>query len=431
MLSENDPLSILTLVIFASSRQENNEHAGKLHDDSKQHKKEVPRRKLTETDDDRFSPTTGQIASDQVVSGTASSITSRGSDQVDGGSEHSFLTTCIAPYRTYVPSNKNFFREPYGDIKVLFNGGDGSFYKQTNGTYPGYDPDLEFMFHFDLKGLRDHCKDCRIHINEGISCESPLIRFWNRSVEGAYNPWRPEYGAVYNSNKDGKAKGAFSMFDGFDFNEHKRRTVVVYDQDKNIKIGCGILRRQELGTCENGHNPDSTKSPSLSPNAKLTAVPSVNVVPPAMDKTTSPITSASPSTAAPTTMVPTIMATVSPLVIAPPASIPTDEPMMPTPLPTPSVISSESPVDNPMAMPSSSPWPHPWPIPAPFDVPYGNPTGRPHLKPHLPPDLLPPSYYPPTPTCTPENSDKDSGSSKGKAGKAGGSDKKDKRERRR
>lgn len=370
----------------------------------------MPRRKLMNTRNDRVTSlrttttTTGHHISTSddpvvVMSETASSIRSH-HDDLEGQTEHHVvLTTCIAPYRTYVPSNENFFREPHGDVKIIFNnGGDGSFYKKTNGTYPGYDAELEFMFHFDLKGLGDGCKDCRIQINEGVSCESPLIRFWDRTVEGAYNPWRPEYGAVYTSNKDGTAKGSFSMFDGFDYNDHKRRSVVVYDQDSSVKIGCGNLRREELGACENAHNPDSTKSPS---------------------------------TAAPSTMAPASMVTDSPILVAPPASVPTDEPT---------------------AMPS---------IDAPYDMPHGTPTDRPHLKPNLPPSLLMPSYYPPAPTCAPEHigKDKSKGSGKdgckddgkdsskddgkenirskakvgkeGKAGKEGGSHKTDKRDRRR
>ena len=144
--------------------------------------------------------------------------------------EHNYLTTCIAPFRTYVPSEENFYREPFGDVKVVFDGGDGSFFNKTNGKYPGYKAHLEFMFQYQLEGLRDHCQNCRIQINEGNSCDFPRIRLWNRSVPGAYNPWRLEYGAVYNSNKDGKATGRFSMFNGIDFEDNKRRTVVVFDQ---------------------------------------------------------------------------------------------------------------------------------------------------------------------------------------------------------
>mmetsp|Transcript_558 Transcript_558/g.922 ORF Transcript_558/g.922 Transcript_558/m.922 type:complete len:378 (+) Transcript_558:29-1162(+) len=186
-------------------------------------------------------------------------------DEDDGDLHVNFLTACIMPFRTYVPSEENKFRIPYGNVRITFDGGQGNFNKITRGKYPGYNPNLEFTFQYDLQGLPSFCEKCRIQVTEGDNCEDPGIRYWDRSVEGADNPWRPEWGAVYSSNKHGQARGYFSMFDGFNFDAHKSRTVVVFAENAKTRLGCGVIRRREYGECGLQPIPDPSVMPSQAP----------------------------------------------------------------------------------------------------------------------------------------------------------------------
>mmetsp|Transcript_30610 Transcript_30610/g.46972 ORF Transcript_30610/g.46972 Transcript_30610/m.46972 type:complete len:326 (+) Transcript_30610:133-1110(+) len=161
---------------------------------------------------------------------------------------YDYLTTCIGPYMDYIPGPDNYFRVPRGEAKIVFDGGGGRFNYISKGKYPGYDPKLEFTFSYVLKGLQDHCKNCRIQIHQGDTCDKPSIRYFNKNVEGAYNPWRIEYDSVYTSNRAGETDGSFGMFDGFNYEEHKRKTVVVWDGEE--RIGCGVLRVRDLGLCD-------------------------------------------------------------------------------------------------------------------------------------------------------------------------------------
>ncbi len=190
----------------------------------------------------------------------------RNDDDASGDMLHvNYLTTCIEPFRSYIPSPENQYRVPFGNVRITFDGGGGMFNNKTGGFYPGYDPDNEFTFQFDLQGLPSSCDGCRIQVNSGMTCDLPEIRFWDRSVEGAVNPWRPEWGAVYHSNQNGQARGYFSMFDGFRYDDHKSRTVVVFDRDKSTRIGCGVIRRSTFGECGNELDSGPSMYPSASP----------------------------------------------------------------------------------------------------------------------------------------------------------------------
>ena len=158
------------------------------------------------------------------------------------------MTACIGPYQDYIPDHHNSFRVPRGEVKIVFDGGGGRFNYVTKGKYPGYDPKLEYTFSYVLRGVQDHCTECRIQIHKGDTCDKPSIRYFNKDIEGAYNPWRIDYGSVYTSNRAGMADGSFGMFDGFGYEEHKRRTVVVWHGEE--RIACGILRVRDLGLCD-------------------------------------------------------------------------------------------------------------------------------------------------------------------------------------
>lgn len=277
-------------------------------------------------------------------------------DDLSGDMLHvNYLTTCIEPFRTYIPSPENQYRIPFGNVRITFDGGGGMFNNITGGLYPGYDPDIEFTFQFDLQGLPSNCDGCRIQVNSGMTCDLPEIRFWDRSVEGAVNPWRPEWGAVYHSNQHGQARGYFSMFDGFRYDDHKSRTVVVFDRDKSTRIGCGVIRRSTFGECCNELDSGPSMYPSASP-VDVTLPPEFMPTPSPVPLTAEPqpppethtacptpeIHTAYPTpethtecpTPPPTPQTPSPVATLPPLRTPSPTSPLIPDPSLPTPRPT-------------------------------------------------------------------------------------------------
>lgn len=140
-------------------------------------------------------------------------------------------------------------------------------WKKINGDYPGYKNEWEFTLSYILMGLESNCEDCSLQIHEGQDCKKPRTHYWNKDVEGAFNPWRKKYGASYMSNENGEAEGYFGMFDGYGFNNHKLRTVVVFDSNY-VKVGCGLLKEGEYGSCINEITlpPQSSSEPNGAPN---------------------------------------------------------------------------------------------------------------------------------------------------------------------
>ena len=123
------------------------------------------------------------------------------------------------------------------------------------GTYPGYVGDLNargkvkvtfhdndtFKFHFALRGLEANCEGCGIHIHAGVSCatnEEVKGHGWNSVV--VQDLWTPAGGAVYSTNKYGRAEGYFEMFNGYGYEENLNHAVVIHAQDGK-RVGCGLL----------------------------------------------------------------------------------------------------------------------------------------------------------------------------------------------
>lgn len=124
------------------------------------------------------------------------------------------------------------------------------------GTYPGYTGDIvatgkvtvsfhtsgdSFKFQYDLSGLEADCVNCGIHIHAGTSCatnELVLGHGWNSVV--VQDLWTTDGGAFYNTDKDGKSKGFFQMYNGFGYEENYHHAVVIHGQDGS-RLGCGIL----------------------------------------------------------------------------------------------------------------------------------------------------------------------------------------------
>jgi hypothetical protein len=110
-----------------------------------------------------------------------------------------------------------------GDVKVTFN------------------DDNTFQFGFDIKGVEADCVDCGIHIHVGTTCATHAEvggHYWKQDV--LRDLWKTIGGAVYNADDKGKAKGYFSLYNGYGIKENNNHVVVIHAQD-GTRVACGVL----------------------------------------------------------------------------------------------------------------------------------------------------------------------------------------------
>jgi hypothetical protein len=113
--------------------------------------------------------------------------------------------------------------EPEGKVKVAFNGDD------------------TFEFSFDLEGLGADVAYGGVHIHAGKSCDSPdlvLGHYWNAEV--VRDLWTAEGGSIYSTDKKGRAKGSFNLYNGFGIEDNYHHAVVVHAKD-GTRAACGVL----------------------------------------------------------------------------------------------------------------------------------------------------------------------------------------------
>ena len=145
------------------------------------------------------------------------------------------LSACIGRYPGY-NLELGAWVNPNGHVRTIYfqDGGE-------SGT--------EMLFEFDVYENEDHCKDCRIHIAKGTTCEDADEvggHYWNSDVLSE-DPWTRRNGAFYNSNNNGKAIGAFEIDNGYSYEENLGHAVVIYAMDGRTRIGCGILENGDRG----------------------------------------------------------------------------------------------------------------------------------------------------------------------------------------
>lgn len=123
-------------------------------------------------------------------------------------------------------------------------------------AYPGYTGDLNvagstavvktkgtdsLKVIFDLKGVEAECTDCGLHIHTGTTCATADEvggHYWDASV--VEDQWLASFGAVYNADEDGEAKGNFKIVTGYGYEENLGHAVVIHASDGS-RIGCGVL----------------------------------------------------------------------------------------------------------------------------------------------------------------------------------------------
>ena len=143
-----------------------------------------------------------------------------------------YLSACIGRFPGY-DLDLGAWVDPNGVVKILFDDND------HGGT--------AIKFEFDLRELEDHCKDCRIHIASGTTCEDANEvgrHYWNSTALNA-DPWTKVNGAHYSSNNNGKAIGGFDIDTGYGYDDLIDHAIVIYAQDGRQQIGCGVLEARD------------------------------------------------------------------------------------------------------------------------------------------------------------------------------------------
>lgn len=189
-----------------------------------------------------------EIVVDFLVEGTSG--ISRSADRVDNGCAiQDILGKAVI---IYIPGD--FHDEGCG---IYEENEEGKKLVASMGKYPGYTGDLDpsgrvkvifnmdntFTFEYNLKGVDTQCEECGIHIHTGVSCDSHDQvggHYWNDVV--IKDLWTAAGGAVYKSKKrKGKAKGYFTLSNGYGYEENKHRAVVIHDKKTGARVGCGLL----------------------------------------------------------------------------------------------------------------------------------------------------------------------------------------------
>ena len=173
--------------------------------------------------------------SDGIQTIVRSTVRNLQQDDESGRENAPYLSACIGRYPGY-NLELGAWVNPNGHVRTIYlqDGGE-------SGT--------EMLFEFDVYENEDHCKDCRIHIATGMTCEDADEvggHYWNSNVLDE-DPWTRRNGAFYNSNNNGKAIGAFEVDNGYSYGENVGHAVVIYAMDGRTKIGCGILEDGDRG----------------------------------------------------------------------------------------------------------------------------------------------------------------------------------------
>jgi len=85
---------------------------------------------------------------------------------------------------------------------------------------------MEVKYH--LNGVEADCNYRKMHINTGTTCDDADLvggHYWD-ATDYAADTWH--HGAHYNSDANGKAKGAFDIINGYDAAGNLGHVVVIH-----------------------------------------------------------------------------------------------------------------------------------------------------------------------------------------------------------
>jgi hypothetical protein len=117
------------------------------------------------------------------------------------------------------------------DIKDI-----GNKYDDISGwVHVDYD-DGKLIINYHIEDGPEECDECKLAIYDGKKCKKIGDPHHDRSN----NPWKVSNGAIFLSNKKGRAAGFFKLKTGYNLWRNRCKLVVLFDEDDK-KIGCGKL----------------------------------------------------------------------------------------------------------------------------------------------------------------------------------------------
>jgi hypothetical protein len=112
----------------------------------------------------------------------------------------------------------------------------GNKYDDISGwVHVDYD-DGKLIINYHIEDGPEECDECKLAIYDGKKCKKIGDPHHDRSN----NPWKVSNGAIFLSNKKGRAAGFFKLKTGYNLWRNRCKLVVLFDEDDK-KIGCGKL----------------------------------------------------------------------------------------------------------------------------------------------------------------------------------------------
>lgn len=111
----------------------------------------------------------------------------------------------------------------------------------SGSVYVAFHRDDTFIMSFDLKGLEADVENAGLHIHTGTSCDEVsgvLGHYWDDEIVN--DLWTAKGGLIYSTEKKGKSKGSFHLYNGYGIEENVNHAVVIHASDGS-RISCGVL----------------------------------------------------------------------------------------------------------------------------------------------------------------------------------------------
>ena len=135
--------------------------------------------------------------------------------------------------------------------------GVGAYSVQVSGVVEtDFYADKSFLMTLNVQGVKYGCVGCAIYIHAG-DCSAHGERFWNKHHVPS-DPWNDDNGATYSSDAFGGVENlAFWMVDGYNFEAHDGKAVVMYD-GSGAAVACGLLNSRRGYIAQTTVPPTST-----------------------------------------------------------------------------------------------------------------------------------------------------------------------------
>jgi hypothetical protein len=118
----------------------------------------------------------------------------------------------------------------------------GDKYDDINGwVHVDYD-DKKLVINYHIEKGPKECDECKLAIYDGKKCK----KIGDPHHDKNNDPWKVSKGAIFLSNKKGRAAGFFKLSNGYNLWRNRCKLVVLFDKNDK-KIGCGKLIPEDKG----------------------------------------------------------------------------------------------------------------------------------------------------------------------------------------